>query len=131
MTEERAKVLLENAHEVIIEAEKAKGEYSAARKGFVNLSRVAIASIFLAISIISINFYIQKKQGEDINTIKSDYVPFWVVDDLMENYKFMTLDLVAQFGGDKKKAEEISVKYMEFKKQVINQMSQKRGGRHI
>jgi hypothetical protein len=122
MTEDRAKIILEDAHEIIHDARTAKAI-------FIKLAIACIATILLAITVLSINFSTQKEQGDDIRFLQKDYVPLWVVNDLQENQQFMTLDIIAQLGGDKVKAQEISNKYIEFQKSVLTRIAQVRGGR--
>jgi hypothetical protein len=115
------KDILIDTHKIVIEAHDAK-------KSFFKMSRILIGSILLAVSIVSVLSWTVKKQGDDIRFLQKDYVPLWVVNDLQENQNYMVMDIVAQLGGDKKKVEEVALKYTEFQKRVINKLAQTRGG---
>jgi O6-methylguanine-DNA--protein-cysteine methyltransferase len=132
MTENAAKTILEDAHHIINDAreraDKIICEANSAKEVFVKLAIACIATILTAIIVVSINFHNQKIQGERVDKIWRDYTPLQITNDLQENQQFMVLDIVSQLNGDKDKAREISTKYIEFQKRVINRLSEIRGG---
>ena len=132
MTENAAKIILEDAHQIIKDAkdkaDKIIKEAQSAKDTFIRLAIACIITIITAVSTVTVIFYIQKKQGERIDYLWKNEAPLEIVNSLLENQRYMVIDLVAQFGGDKKKAEEISFKYIEFQKKVINKLSELQGG---
>ena len=121
MTETAAKIILEDAHKIITDAHAAKAI-------FVKLAVACIATILTAIIVVSINFHNQKILNGRVDKIWSDYTPLQITNDLQENQQFMVLDIVSQLNGDKEKMKEISTKYIEFQKRVLNRLSEMREG---
>jgi len=119
--ENTAETILEDAHQIINDAH-------AAKVIFVKLAVACIATILTAIIVVSINFHNQKIQGQRIDKIWSDYTPLQITNDLQENQQFMVLDIVSQLGNDKEKSKEISIKYIDFQRKVLNRLSEIRGG---
>jgi hypothetical protein len=124
MTETAAKIILEDAHEIICDAKEAKNI-------FRNLSRVMIALIFTAVSTVSVLIYMVNNQRDDFRFLNKDYCPLWVVTEMEQSHNLEAKEIAATFSAtdkDKEKLNEILQKYSDFQKFVLNQLATIRGG---
>ena len=67
--------------------------------------------------------------AKTLDIVARDYVPLWFLEGIQKNMNYQTEEIVATINGsDKEVIKEINKKYLEFQKDMINNLAHNRGG---
>ena len=67
--------------------------------------------------------------GRTLEIVARDYVPMWFLEGMQKNMNYQTEEIVAVINGsDKELIKAINKKYLEFQKDMINNLAHNRGG---
>ena len=69
-----------------------------------------------------------EEDNKRIDYITKDYVPLWFMEGMIQNQNYQTEEIVATLRGESGKVKEINLKYIEFQKTMLNNLSKARGG---
>jgi len=98
------------------------------KKSYQWVVRIMITIFVAQLSVFGAMTANVKNDHKMLNAISRDYVPAWFLEGMYDNMTYQTEEIVATLNGNSEKIKEINDKYIDFQKNMLNNLIKMRGG---